>query len=125
MCAIQGKPVIILQAEDILDCIYDLILQHYTHIHSPSGDHHYVYIIEDGNIHPIRISPTFKCAVVVSSSKISKVPLSVLKGLEKHALSHKDFLNAVLSCSPLSVQKLLQYAKIEVSPINDLSQNYS
>ena len=117
----QGQPVIILQAEDILDSIYDLILQHYTHIHSPSGDHHYVYIIEDGNIQPTTISPTFKCGLVVSSSEISKIPLSVLNRLEKHTLSHKDFLNAALSFSPGSVQKLLQYAKYEVSILTFLT----
>ena len=120
----QGQPVIILQAEEILDCLYDLLLQHFTCIHTPSGDLHYVNVINEGSIHPTRISPTFKCGVVVNSSEISKIPLSILNGLEKHTLSHKDFLDAILSCCPGSVQKLLQYAKYEVSPLTFLEINH-
>ena len=105
--AAEGKTVILSQADEIYESLYDLFNQSYKQVEDKKGRRYYANIAIGSQSKPCRVDPNFQCIVHIHKSFVEYAPQKLLSRFEKFHVSQRDLLEASLCALPPCMQILV------------------
>ena len=107
--AAEGKTVILSQADEIYESLYDLFNQSYKQVEDNNSRQYYANIAIGSQSKPCRVDPNFQCIVHIKKSFVEYAPQKLLSRFEKFHVSQRDLLDASLDALPPCMQILVIY----------------
>ena len=98
--AAEGKTVILSQADQIYESLYDLFNQSYKQVEDNKGRRYYANIAIGSQSKPCRVDPNFQCIVHIKKSFVEYVPQKLLSRFEKFQVSQRHLLDASMGALP-------------------------
>ena len=100
LAAAEGKTVILSQANQIYESLYDLFNQSYKQVEDNKGRRYYANIAIGSQSKPCRVDPNFQCIVHIKKSFVEYVPQKLFSRFEKFQVSQRDLLEASMGALP-------------------------
>ena len=113
----EGKTVILSQADEIYESLYDLFNQSYKQVEDNKGRRYYANIAIGSHSKPCRVDPNFQCIVHIHKSFVEYAPQKLLSRFEKFHVSKRDLLEASLCALPPCMKILVTSTIYKVGTI--------